>query len=205
MILGYLWLVAFSRFPYDHTDWRPFPPSRPPLHSSCPRCFIDRADQAEIRPCRHARWINLLTWILMLAAAVVAAGALHHFRLVGLDNIYNFRDEIGIPAWLRYAMGARRRMRCCAVRIRMLRGPRQSMARGGRPAAVAAVLPGYAHQAGAVCAVLAACFWRCCPASLQARTSVVLSLLLPLLFARKSCWRLPVAAGTHSPTGERIM
>src|SRR6266404_1565330 len=46
--------------------------------------------------------------------------------------------------------------RAVAVRVRMLRCARESVARGERLAADAALLPGYAQQADAVGAVLAA-------------------------------------------------
>jgi hypothetical protein len=41
----------------------------------------------------------------MLAATIIAAGAFYNFRLVGLTEIYRFRDEIEFPRWLRYATG----------------------------------------------------------------------------------------------------
>jgi hypothetical protein len=49
---------------------------------------------------------HLLSGILILAITIIAVGAYYNFRVVGLAQIYNFRDEIEFPAWLRYAIGA---------------------------------------------------------------------------------------------------
>src|SRR6202030_3242100 len=47
---------------------------------------------------------RLLTLILLLAVVTIAAGALYNFRLVGIRNIYDFRDTIESPAIVNYAM-----------------------------------------------------------------------------------------------------
>jgi hypothetical protein len=49
---------------------------------------------------------NLLSFILVLAAAIIAVGAFHNFRLVGVADIYDFRAELKFPTWLNYAIGA---------------------------------------------------------------------------------------------------
>ena len=104
MILGYLWLVAFSRLPYDHT-LAAVSAFASAIAFLLPALFITAPIRQRLVLSARAME-NLLTLILILAAAVIAAGALHSFRLVGLDNMYDFRDEIDIPAWLKYAIGA---------------------------------------------------------------------------------------------------
>ena len=45
---------------------------------------------------------RLLTVILLLAVAAVTAGALYNFRLVGIADIYDFRDTLEAPAVVNY-------------------------------------------------------------------------------------------------------
>jgi hypothetical protein len=47
------------------------------------------------------RFLNL---ILVLAGAAIAAGALYNFRLVGIGNIYDFRNALEAPAIVNYAV-----------------------------------------------------------------------------------------------------
>jgi hypothetical protein len=44
----------------------------------------------------------LLTAILLLATAVIVAGALHNFRIVGIRNIYDVRDTLQLPQFVGY-------------------------------------------------------------------------------------------------------
>jgi hypothetical protein len=104
MILGYLWLVAFSRFNYDHA-LAIFSAFGSALAFLLPALFITS-------PIRH-RFVlsvraleNLLSLILIFAALIVAAGASYNYRLIGIADIYSFRDELQFPTWLAYAMGA---------------------------------------------------------------------------------------------------
>jgi len=104
MILGYLWLAEFSKFHYDHTiaSISAFVSA---LAFLVPALFI--TSPIKQRLILSARALdNLLYFILILAAAIVAAGALYNFKLVGVAEIYNFRDELKFPAWLGYATGA---------------------------------------------------------------------------------------------------
>jgi hypothetical protein len=104
MILGYLWLAEFSRFHYDHT-LASVSAFVSVLAFLVPALFITSPIKQRFILSAQAL-DNLLSFILILAAAIVAAGALHNFRLVSISEIYNFRDELEFPAWLRYAIGA---------------------------------------------------------------------------------------------------
>ena len=104
MILGYLWLATSSKFQYDHT----LASASAFVSGLCffmPALFITSPIKRRFALSGRAL-DNLLSGILILAASVIAAGAFYNFRLVGVSEIYSFRDEIQFPAWVRYAMGA---------------------------------------------------------------------------------------------------
>ena len=104
MILGYLWLVAFSNFHYDHTlaGLSAFASA---VAFLAPALFITSPIRQRLILSARA-FDHLLSCILIFAAAIIAAGAFHNFRLVGLDDMYSFRGDLEFPGWLRYAMGA---------------------------------------------------------------------------------------------------
>ncbi len=103
MILGYLWLAEFSKFSYDHSlaIASAFVSA---LAFLLPALLITSPIRQRVVLSPRAL-DNLLYLILILAATIIAAGALHNFRLVAITDIYNFRDQLQFPAWLRYAMG----------------------------------------------------------------------------------------------------
>ena len=83
MILGYLWLVEFSKFNYDHTlaTVSAFVSA---LAFLVPALFI--TSPIKQRFILSARALdNLLSFILVFAATIIAVGALYNFRLVGLE------------------------------------------------------------------------------------------------------------------------
>lgn len=103
MILGYLWLLAFSDYRYDHalaqisifvSAWAFLAPAML-INSPITQRFVLSARALDL----------LLSFILLLAAATVAVGVSYNFKLVGLSDIYKFRDEIAFPGFLRYAIG----------------------------------------------------------------------------------------------------
>ena len=94
MILGYLWIVQFSKFHYDHT-LATISAFVSALAFLVPALFITSPiRQIYSLPARALD--NLLSLILILAAIVVAAGAFYNFKLVGITHIYDFRNELGI-------------------------------------------------------------------------------------------------------------
>jgi hypothetical protein len=103
MILGYLWLVEFSKLHYDHA-LAAVSIFASALAFLVPALFITfPIKQWFILSTRALD--NLLSLILVLAASIIAFGAFYNFRLVRLDDIYDFRNELEFPIWLRYAMG----------------------------------------------------------------------------------------------------
>jgi hypothetical protein len=103
LILGYLWLVEFSKFSYDHV-LAAASAFASALAFLIPALFI-------VAPIRQRFVLSaqaldrLLTAILLLAAAVIGIGAIYNFRLVGLSEIYEFRSGLEFPTWLMYGMG----------------------------------------------------------------------------------------------------
>ena len=176
MIFGYLWLVAFSKFPYNHT-LAAASAFASALAFLVPALFI--TSPIKQRFVLSARALDsLLSFILVLAAAVIAAGAANNFKLVRLADIYHFRDEIDLPAWLRYATGVTSNALlpfafACFV------------ARGNRLRAAAALLLLLLFYPITLTKLaLFAPFWLLFLALLsrffEARTCVVLSLFLPV-------------------------
>jgi hypothetical protein len=104
VVLGYLWLVEFSKFHYDHT-LASISAFASAVAFLVPALFITSPIRQRLILSARA-FDNLLSLILIFAAAVVAAGAFHNFRLVGLDDMYSFRGDLEFPGWLRYALGA---------------------------------------------------------------------------------------------------
>jgi hypothetical protein len=104
VILGYLWLVEFSIFPYEHL-W-------PAVSAAFSGLFFLLPALMTASPLPQAFTLSprafdrMLTAILFIGAAIVVAGALSNFRLVGISEIYAFRDDIQFSAPMGYAIGA---------------------------------------------------------------------------------------------------
>jgi hypothetical protein len=104
MILSYLWIVEFSRFNYDHA-LASISAFGSALAFLVPALLFTAPIKQRFTLSERALE-NLLYYILILAAAIVVFGAFYNFRLVGIADIYNFRNELQFPLWLAYAMGA---------------------------------------------------------------------------------------------------
>ncbi len=104
MVLGFLWLTVFSNFHYDHilAFVSAFISA---LAFLLPALFI--RSPIRQRFVLSARALdNLLSCILVFAAATIAFGASYNFRPIGLTEIYAFRDALEFPPALKYATGA---------------------------------------------------------------------------------------------------
>ncbi len=103
MVVGYLWLNNFSDLDYDHrlgalsaaASWLAF---------AAPALLIRRPLERRfsITPAAFDRLLNL---ILAASAATIAMGAYYGFRIIPLDDIYDFREELRFPRLLEYAIG----------------------------------------------------------------------------------------------------
>ena len=106
MILGYLWLVAFSRFNYDHA-LATISAFGSALAFLVPALFI--TSPIRQRYTLSARALeNLLSVILIFAAMIVAAGAFYNFRLVGVADIYRLPQRTAISGVACLCQWARR-------------------------------------------------------------------------------------------------
>ena len=176
MILGYLWIVAFSNARYDHT-LASVSATASAIAFLVPALLITSPLRQRLILSPRAL-DHLLSLILILGAAIIAAGAFYNFRLVGLQDIYTFRAELGFPAWLRYAIGATSNaLLPFAFACLVARGDRWR-------AAAALLLLLLFYPITLTKLALFAPFWLLFLALLSrlfgARTSVVLSLFLPL-------------------------
>jgi hypothetical protein len=95
MILGYLWLVAFSTFPYNHVmaSMSAFASA---LAFMAPVLLINSPAKSRFALTPEA--LNkLLSFVLVAAVTVIAAGAIYNFRFVSFADMYTFRDELKFP------------------------------------------------------------------------------------------------------------
>jgi hypothetical protein len=103
MILGYLWLVEFSRLSYAHT-LAIVSIFLSALAFLAPALFITSPISRRFALTARA-FETLLSVILIAATATVVVGALYNFKLANLDDIYKFRAGLEFPASLRYSIG----------------------------------------------------------------------------------------------------
>jgi hypothetical protein len=102
MISGYLWLNCFSDLNYDHR-MSGISAAVSAVTFLLPALFIvSPINQAYAMSIRA--FDRLLTLILVAAGAAIAAGALYNFRLVGIEDIYDFRSTIEAPAIVNYSV-----------------------------------------------------------------------------------------------------
>ena len=176
MILGYLWLIEFSQLPYNHAL------AAASMFLSgmaflVPALFIIAPIRQRIVLSAHAFEV-MPSLILILGAIVVAVGAYYNFRLVGLSDIYRFREGLEFPVPLRYAIGMiSNALLPFAYACFLVRGNRW---RAGT--ALLLILPFYPITLTKTS--LLAPFWllflTLLSAAFSIRTAVVLSLLLPI-------------------------
>jgi hypothetical protein len=103
MVLGFLWVVQFTRFDYSR-ETASFSAIASAIAFLLPTLLITAP-----LPRRYAlspRAFEFLVFsIVASTAAVVAAGSLYNFRVVGLEDIYSFRAALELPTAFHYAIG----------------------------------------------------------------------------------------------------
>lgn len=102
MISGYLWLNCFTDLNYNH-GLAGLSAAVSAIAFLLPVLFIVSPLDQIYRMSSRA-FDRLLNLVLLLAAAAVTVGALYNFRLVGIMNIYDFRNTIESPAIVSYAV-----------------------------------------------------------------------------------------------------
>ena len=102
MIAGYLWINRFSDLHYDHglsglsaaASAIAFLLPALLITSPIPQAYVLSKRSFEL----------LLTLILLASLATIAGGAIYNFKFVAVQNIYEFRDKLEFPTALEYAM-----------------------------------------------------------------------------------------------------
>jgi hypothetical protein len=100
MVLGYLWLNRFSEFNYNH-QLAGLSAAASGVAFLLPALFI-RSPLPQLWTLSPTALNRLVNVILLLGAVTVAIGASYNFRLVGISDIYEFRDALKAPAILNY-------------------------------------------------------------------------------------------------------
>jgi hypothetical protein len=103
MILGFVWLSFFSAFDYDQSLAR-LSATASLLALLLPALLIT-SPIAPIYTMSAKVFARLPVYILLLSAGVVVLGSSYGFRLVGLSEMYKFRQEIIYPTWMNYLIG----------------------------------------------------------------------------------------------------
>ncbi|MEA2884589.1 MAG: hypothetical protein QOH32_3845 [Bradyrhizobium sp.] len=103
MLLGYLWLNFFTDLKYDHrlAGISAFASA---IAFLLPAVLIS-LPLRQLVVLSATTFDRLLRWILLFAAATIAAAAIYNFRLVTIEHIYDFRDKLQSPAILNYVVG----------------------------------------------------------------------------------------------------
>jgi hypothetical protein len=102
MISGYLWLNCFTDLDYNHLG-AGLSAAVSAIAFLLPALSIV-APIGQVYTMSARAFDRLLTLTLLLAAAIIAVGAFYNFRVVGIRNIYDFRDTIESPAMVNYAI-----------------------------------------------------------------------------------------------------
>jgi hypothetical protein len=103
MVLSYLWLNCFTDLHYDHR-LAGLSAAASAVAFLIPVLFIT-APLRQVYVLSATGFDRLLMAILLLGAAVVAIGATYNFRLVAIEDIYDFRDQLASPRILNYLTG----------------------------------------------------------------------------------------------------
>jgi hypothetical protein len=103
MILGYLWLSCFSDMNYDH-----LPAGLSAVVSSIafllPALFISSPIR-QVYALSEPAFDRVLMAILLVGCAAIGLAASYNFRLVAIEDIYQFRDKLESPTILNYVIG----------------------------------------------------------------------------------------------------
>jgi hypothetical protein len=102
MILGFLWIDTFSKYNYDR-GVAGVSAALSLVLFLVPVLFI-RAPLRQIVVLSDRNFERLLNLILALSAATIAVAASYSFKLVSIGHIYDYRNELEFPATIRYLL-----------------------------------------------------------------------------------------------------
>ena len=104
MVVGYLWLNCFSKFQYDHIA-AGVSAAVSALAFLLPALLITSPIRRPYVMSERA-FERLSVLIVLFCAATAAVAAAYNFRLVSVNDIYDFRDQLQFPTMLNYSIGA---------------------------------------------------------------------------------------------------
>ena len=102
MVLGYIWINCFSDLNYDHKI-SGISAAASTIAFLAPALFITSPIRQMFTMSAES-FDRLLMFILALGVATAAVGAFYNFRLVGIADIYEYRDKIASPTLLNYLL-----------------------------------------------------------------------------------------------------
>ena len=103
MVAGYLWLNAFSEFPYNHT-LTGLSAAASALAFLFPALFMS-SPLRQVYVLSPKAVDRVLVLILALSAVTIAVGASYNFMFVDIENIYEYREKLEFPRALLYLFG----------------------------------------------------------------------------------------------------
>jgi len=104
MIVGYLWLNCFSKFQYSHTA-AGISAAASAITFLLPALLITSPIRAPYVMSERA-FERLLVLIVLFCAATAAVAAAYNFRIVSVNDMYDFRAKLQFPMMLNYSIGA---------------------------------------------------------------------------------------------------
>jgi hypothetical protein len=99
-ILGYLWLNSFTDLQYDHRT-AALSAAASAVAFLLPALFITGPIR-QIPAMTSKSFERLLMGVLILSVAILAIGASYNYRVVSLDNMYEYRAKLAAPTAVNY-------------------------------------------------------------------------------------------------------
>ena len=103
MVLGFIWLNSFSKFNYDHR-LAGLSAAASIVLFLLPALLINAPVKQKFVLSPRA-FQYLLKFILVLSLGTIITASFYNFRLVSIGQIYEFRNELYFPAAIRYLTG----------------------------------------------------------------------------------------------------
>jgi hypothetical protein len=100
MILGYLWLNCFTDLNYNHR-LAGLSAEASAVAFLLPALFISSPVRPAY-PLTARSFDRLLTFLLIFCVAAIAVGAIYNFRIVALEDIYQYREKLHTPTPINY-------------------------------------------------------------------------------------------------------
>lgn len=103
MVVGYLWIASFSDFNYNHRLAGLSAASAAVAFLLPSLMIVSPIRQVYVLSARSLEF--LLMAILLVSVAAIVLGGIHNFRFVAIADIYRFREQIELPRMTAYLIG----------------------------------------------------------------------------------------------------